>query len=173
MDARHRWQQHQGCSIDLVPGGSELIDQFAHAGIERRRALRADVARIHVRTARRMYPVVFAKNPNLHRQHMNASQRRLTVVACSVWQPTGVVAWAAPGAALATKQLAAEADTSERTIRQAKVVATQATPAAVEAVKAGEMSLNAAVEATRPTVAMVLDGWNRYGCLVRLGVAVK
>jgi hypothetical protein len=49
-----------------------------------------------------------------------------------------------------------EVDVSDRTIRQAKVVSTQATPEVVEAVKSGAMSLKAAVETTKPTVAMVL-----------------
>jgi hypothetical protein len=50
--------------------------------------------------------------------------------------------------------MAKEADVSTKTIQQAKVVAEQATPEVVEAVRSGEMSLKAAVETTKPTVAM-------------------
>jgi hypothetical protein len=49
--------------------------------------------------------------------------------------------------------MAREADVSDRTIRQAKAVLREAAPEVVEAVKAGEMSLKAAVKTTKPTVA--------------------
>ena len=98
-------------------------------------------------------PVAFVKSRNLHRRHMKASQRALAVVACSEWQSTGRPGKVAPGATFTNKQLAAESDTSTRTIRHAKTVVDKATPEVVEAVKSGDMSLKAAVETTKPTVA--------------------
>jgi hypothetical protein len=106
------------------------------------------------------------KSRNLHRRHLNASQRALAVVAGNEWRPTGQPKKAAPGAALTTEQLAAGSDTSERTIRQAKVVATQAAPEVVEAVKSGAMSLKTAVETTEPTVARPLP-WQSSDLVIR------
>jgi hypothetical protein len=98
--------------------------------------------------------VAFVKSRNLHRRHMTGSQRALAVVAVNEWAPNGAKATPEPGSGVTEKQMAAEADVSDRTIRQAKFVATQATPEVVEAVRSGEMSLKAAVETTKPTVAM-------------------
>jgi hypothetical protein len=98
-------------------------------------------------------PRAFVKDKNLHRRHLTGSQRALAVVACNEWSPAGNPSNVAPGATLTNEQLAAESDTSPRTIRQAKVVTAQATPEVREAVKSGEMSLKAAVETTKPTVA--------------------
>jgi hypothetical protein len=98
-------------------------------------------------------PRAFIKSRNLHRRHLTGSQRALAVVACSEWVPNGSKATPEPGSGVTEKQMAAEADVSDRTIRQAKVVVTQAAPEVVEAVKSGEMSLKAAVETTKPTVA--------------------
>jgi hypothetical protein len=99
-------------------------------------------------------PVAFVKSRNLHRRHMTGSQRALAVVACSEWVANGSRSTPEPGSGVSEKQMAAEADVSDRTIRQAKLVATQATPEVVDAVRSGEMSLKAAVETTKPTVAM-------------------
>jgi hypothetical protein len=96
--------------------------------------------------------VAFVKSRNLHRRHMTGSQRALVVVACSEWVANGSRATPEPGSGVSEKQMAA--DVSERMIRLAKVVAAEASPEVVEAVKAGEMSLKAAVVMTNPTVAM-------------------
>jgi hypothetical protein len=99
-------------------------------------------------------PKAFVKSRNLHRRHMNASQRALAVVNCNAWAPPGRRDKAAPGAALSTTaEMAKEPDVSPRTINQAKVVSAEASPEVIAAVKAGEMSLKAAVETTKPTVA--------------------
>jgi hypothetical protein len=95
-------------------------------------------------------PWDFVMSRNLHRRHMNASQRALAVVAGSEWKLAGNPRNVTPGATFTNEQLAAESDTSPRTIRQAKIVAAQATPEVVEAVKSGEISLKAALS-TRPS----------------------
>jgi hypothetical protein len=102
--------------------------------------------------------VAFIKSRNLHRRHMTASQRALAVVAVNEWAPNGANQHSngglAPGASPPTNaEMAKEADVSTKTIKHAKVVATQATPEVVDAVRSGEMSLKAAVETTKPTVA--------------------
>jgi hypothetical protein len=99
-------------------------------------------------------PKAFVKSRNLHRRHMNASQRAMAVVACNAWAPTGRPEKGEPGPHLSTNaEMAKEADVSTKTIKQAKVVASKAAPEVIEAVKAGEMSLKAAVETTKPTMA--------------------
>jgi hypothetical protein len=64
---------------------------------------------------------------------MTASQRALAVVACSEWVPKGANRHSKGGSEpgsdpLTNEQLAAEADVTDRTIRQAKVVAAQPRP---------------------------------------------
>jgi hypothetical protein len=100
-------------------------------------------------------PRAFVKDKNLHRRHLNASQRALAVVACNEWQPAGNPRNMEPGSTLpaTNASMAKEADVSTKTIQQAKVVTEQATPEVREAVKSGDMSLKAAVETTKPTVA--------------------
>jgi hypothetical protein len=102
--------------------------------------------------------VAFVKSRNLHRRHITGSQRALAVVAVNVWMPNGAnqhsKGGVEPGSTPATNaDMAKEADVSTKTIQQAKVVAEQATPEVVDAVRSGEMSLKAAVETTKPTVA--------------------
>jgi hypothetical protein len=100
-------------------------------------------------------PRAFVKSRNLHRRHLNASQRALAVVAVNEWAPIAAnqhskVGVAPGGTPLTNEQLAAEADASPSAIRHAKVVAGQATPEVVEALKAGEMSLTRVVETIKP-----------------------
>jgi hypothetical protein len=102
--------------------------------------------------------VAFVKSRNLRLRHMTESQRALAGVACSEWVAHGAnqhsKGGSEPGSYPATSaEMAKEADVSTRTIQQAKVVTEQATPEVVDAVRSGEMSLKAAVETTKPTVA--------------------
>jgi hypothetical protein len=104
-------------------------------------------------------PRRYVKSQNLHRRHLNASQRALAVVACNEWMPNGAnqhsKAGGEPGSppASANVSMAKEADVSTRTIKQAKLVSTRASREVRDAVKAGEMSLKAAVATTKPTLA--------------------
>lgn len=100
-------------------------------------------------------PVDFVISQNDARRHVTASQRALAVSANYAWKPIGSnqhKGGAAPGAASqkTTAELAVIAGTSERTIRQAKVVEAKATPEVKAAVRAGTMSIKAAAETTAP-----------------------
>jgi FtsZ-binding cell division protein ZapB len=83
-----------------------------------------------------------------NRRNWTPSQRALAVVAIAAWHPPGK---AAPGAGLPMKNddLAADADVSERTIRQAKSVVRNAIPAVQEAVRDGAASLKKAAEVSK------------------------
>jgi hypothetical protein len=72
--------------------------------------------------------VAFVKSRNLRLRRMTASQQALAVVACSEWVANGSRSTPEPGSGVSEKQMAAEADVSDRTIRLAKVVAAQARP---------------------------------------------
>lgn len=100
-------------------------------------------------------PVDFVKAQNDARRNVTASQRALAISAIYSWKPSGQPKNPAPGAALSktTAELAEMAGTSERTIRQAKVVETKATPEVKAAVRAGTMSVKSAAETTKPAAA--------------------
>lgn len=97
-------------------------------------------------------PVAFVKSKNLHRRHMNASQRALAVVECSAWatvganQHGGSVGMTDPP--LTSAQMAAEADVSVSTVDRAKRVAAKATDEVKAAVKAGKVNIQTAAETT-------------------------
>ena len=97
-------------------------------------------------------PVDFVKAQNDARRNVTASQRALAISAIYSWKPSGQPKNPAPGAALSktTAELAEMAGTSERTIRQAKVVEAKATPEVKAAVRAGTMSVKSAAETTKP-----------------------
>lgn len=100
-------------------------------------------------------PVSFVLSKNLHRRHLTPSQRALATVECMAWKPAGnpaqlQVCNVAPGATLGNAELAAAADVSPRTIRQAKVVSTGPEEVKTE-VREGRMSVKQAAKAVRPT----------------------
>jgi hypothetical protein len=103
-------------------------------------------------------PRAFVRSVNMHRRHLNASQRAMAEVAISEWCPAHrpTENKGAPGAPLSKtrSQMADAAKVSLRTINQAKVVTTEAPAATVKAVKDGEKSVKAAAaevaEAKKP-----------------------
>jgi hypothetical protein len=100
-------------------------------------------------------PRAFVRSVNMHRRHLNASQRAMAEVAISEWQPHGRPK-GEPGSPLSStkEKMARAADVSTKTIQQAKIVAKQAPAATVKAVKDGEKSVKAAAaevaEAKKP-----------------------
>lgn len=99
-------------------------------------------------------PVSFVLSKNLHRRHLTPSQRALATVECMAWKPAGnpaqlQVCNVAPGATLGNAELAAAADVSPRTIRQAKVVSAGPDEVKTE-VREGRMSVKQAAKAVRP-----------------------
>ena len=84
------------------------------------------------------------------RRHLTQSQLAAAEVALWGWAPVGKPN-VAPGATLATNaQMAAAAGVSPRTIRDAKAVASKATPDVKAAVKDGTMSVKEAAATTKP-----------------------
>ena len=100
-------------------------------------------------------PRAFVRSVNMHRRHLNASQRAMAEVAISEWRPHGV-ARGTPGVPLGAtkKEMAEAAKVSPNTIKQAKTVTEQAPASTVKAVKDGEKSVKAAAaevaEAKKP-----------------------
>lgn len=95
-------------------------------------------------------PQAFVIAKNKARRHITSSQIAAAVVAVYQWRAAGRNP--APGAGLekTTQQLADMAGVSARTINQAKVVQSKATPTVKEAVKAGTMSVKKAAETVNP-----------------------
>jgi hypothetical protein len=92
-------------------------------------------------------PIAFAISKNLHRRHLNASQRAAAVLAATGWRPHGK-AKTAPGAVPTAKALADKAEVSQRTIEQVKQAVT-VEPELGEALKAGTLSAKAAAEVAK------------------------
>ena len=93
-------------------------------------------------------PVAFVLSRNLHRRHLTGSQRAASIVACKEWKPGGRPKKGAPGAGFpesgqSNKELAKEAEVSERTIAHAK----RAQEAGLgKAIRDGEISAKRAAE---------------------------
>lgn len=67
-------------------------------------------------------PVAFVLSRNLHRRHLTASQRAAAIVAATSWRPQGRPGnKPEPGSGFSEAAMAAAAETTDRTIRQAKV----------------------------------------------------
>ncbi|MCB0067975.1 MAG: hypothetical protein KDD77_12520 [Caldilineaceae bacterium] len=103
-------------------------------------------------------PAAYVLSKNLHRRHLNASQRALAIVTCTDWARSGRPKKDAPGAPFSEDaapasrdDMAKAADVSRSTIAQAKVVATKAAPEVRDAVRDGKMSVKAAVKAVKGT----------------------
>lgn len=92
-------------------------------------------------------PVAFVKSHNLHRRHMTASQRAVAIVACSEWVQRGKPS-SKPEmvSGLREKDMAKEAGTSDRTIRDAKVAHKAGLG---DAVKDGAMTAHEAAQVAR------------------------
>ena len=101
-------------------------------------------------------PRAFVRSVNMHRRHLTASQRAMAEVAITEWLPAHRQKNSAPGAELikTAEKMAEAAKVSERTIRQAKTVTSEAPASTVKAVKDGEKSVKAAAaevaEAKKP-----------------------
>jgi hypothetical protein len=91
-------------------------------------------------------PVAFVKSYNLHRRHLNASQRAMAVVACSQWTPAAKTA-AAAVLKESVRQQAADADVSERTIHNARAALKGGLK---DAVNSGAMSVEQAAAVAKP-----------------------
>lgn len=92
-------------------------------------------------------PVAFVKSHNLHRRHLTASQRALAIVACSEWVQRGKPSSKPETiSGLREKDMAKEAGTSDRTIRDAKVAHKAGLG---DAVKAGAMTAHEAAQVAR------------------------
>lgn len=105
-------------------------------------------------------PVDFVKSQNDARRNVSASQRAAAITAIYAWKPSNIGRSAinsrgAPGAPLEKTniELAEIANTSIRTIQQAKAVHAKATPEVKAAVKAGKMSVKKAAETVKPAKA--------------------
>ena len=92
-------------------------------------------------------PVAFVKSHNLHRRHMTASQRAVAIVACSEWVQRGKPSSKPETiSGLREKDMAKEAGTSDRTIRDAKVAHKAGLG---DAVKDGAMTAHEAANVAR------------------------
>lgn len=97
-------------------------------------------------------PQAFVVAKNKARRHITTSQIASAVVAVYQWKPAHRPDKGAPGAPLqkTNDELAEIAGTSKRTIQQAKVVESKATPEVQAAVKSGAMSVKKAAETVNP-----------------------
>lgn len=93
-------------------------------GWHRYRAMQFLDAKPHTcQLAKNADPVAFVLSRNLHRRHLNASQRAVAVVDCSKWKPVGrPPKESATESPLSNGQMAKMADVSESTIKDAKAV---------------------------------------------------
>jgi ParB-like chromosome segregation protein Spo0J len=97
-------------------------------------------------------PQAFVVAKNKARRHITMSQIAAAVVAVYQWHPANITKRGEPGSPLAktNDELAEIAGTSKRTIQQAKVVESKATPEVQAAVKSGAMSVKKAAETVSP-----------------------
>lgn len=93
-------------------------------------------------------PRDFVLAQNKARRHITQAQLAMAATAVHAWRPVGnpALSNSAPGAELGktTKEIAASAGVSVRTVEQAKAVQTKAAPEVQEAVKRGEIGLKKA-----------------------------
>jgi len=95
-------------------------------------------------------PVAFVLSRNLHRRHMDASQRAVAVVSCREWKPTvGRPKEYRPGTVIPSTvpQMAKEADVSAATIERAKIAVKTGR---ADEVKRGELSVKQAARDAAP-----------------------
>lgn len=105
-----------------------------------------------------MDPRDFVLAQNKNRRQINKSQLAMAVAAVYEWQPHGTNRWAgrsAPGALLqkTADQMAVIAGVGKRTMVQAKLVESKASPEVKAAVKTGAMSVKKAAEMLAPAPA--------------------
>lgn len=91
-------------------------------------------------------PVAFVLSHNLHRRHLTPSQRAAAVVACAEWAPKGRPGKPETISGLREQDMAKQAGTSDRTIRDAKVAHKAGLG---DAVKAGAMTAHEAAAVAR------------------------
>ena len=96
-------------------------------------------------TGKELHAYVLAQN--LHRRHLSVAQRALIAAEMATGQHGGDRSDQAQAEAPPTQREAAAAlDVSERSLRQARKVQAQADSEVVDAVRAGDISLNAAIK---------------------------
>ena len=93
-------------------------------------------------------PAEFVKSKNWHRRHLTTTQRTFALVQLEEWAERGRPKKPEPGSGLPMKktesEMADEAGTTDRTVRQAKVVVEHGSAELKEKVTAGEVSLKKA-----------------------------
>ena len=92
-------------------------------------------------------PVVFVMSHNMHRRHLNESQRSIAVVACRSWAPVGKPNQSETGHVSSLAEMAKEADVSTKTIQRAK---TAYDGGLGDKVKNKELTVNKAAELVKP-----------------------
>jgi hypothetical protein len=92
-------------------------------------------------------PASFVLSKNLHRRHMEPSQRAVAVTACREWNPTGAPKKGGNITAFSTtEEMAKEANVSPKTIRDAKVAIKSGQ---ADDVLAGKISVSKAADIAR------------------------
>lgn len=149
-------------------------------GRNRARACEETGVEPHYRVYNGDDPIGFVLGANLHRRHLNESQRALVATKLSQLGRGQRIQKDETGksAALTQEEAAEKLNVSERQVRKARAVLEQAEPETIAAIERGELSLNAAEEKHRPAVeerpadaralaSMIVGALKNSGCSTR------